>query len=174
MLVSNIYSLVSFLQRLCQILIAWCHAYRDCFKYYSLVSCIQRLCQILQLGVNVYRDCFKYYSLVSCLQRLFQIFSLMSCLEIASNIIVWCHVYRDCVKYFSLVLFLSSFYYPVASGFLQLTPSNKFSHFMFLLLSNLTKYQKDGTWMIYLRCTPLLKVALSAKIVNFTHKNYQI
>ena len=110
------YRWVSCLQRMYQLLqlgvmfteivsniIAWCHAYRDCVKYYSLVSCIQRLCQILQLGVNVYRDCFKYYSLVSCLQRLFQIFSLMSCLEIVSNIIVWCHVYRYCVKYYSLV-----------------------------------------------------------------------
>ena len=60
-------------------------------------------------------------------------------------------------------IYLSSFYYPVASGFLQLTPSNKFSHFMFLLLSNFTKYQKDGTWVIYLRCAPLLRVPVKCE-----------
>jgi hypothetical protein len=63
-------------------IIAWWHVYRDCVKCYSLMSCLQRLCQILYLGVmlteivsniiawcHVYRDCVKYYSLVSCLQK---------------------------------------------------------------------------------------------------------
>ena len=104
------YSLVSCIQRLFQILqlgvmfieivsniIAWCHVYRDCFKYYSmytkivsniysLVSCIQRLSNITA-WCQVYRDCVKYYILVSCTQRLCQIF------------IAWCHAYIDCVKY---------------------------------------------------------------------------
>jgi len=28
-------------------ILAWCHVYRNCFKYYSLVSCLERLFQIL-------------------------------------------------------------------------------------------------------------------------------
>ena len=75
--------------------------FRDCVKYYSLMSCLQRLCQILYLGVmfteivsniiawcHVYRDCVKYYSLMSCLQKLCQILYLgVMFTEIVSNII---------------------------------------------------------------------------------------
>ena len=76
--------------------IAWCHVYRDCFKYYSmytkivsniysLVSCIQRLSNITA-WCHVYRDC--------------QILQLgVRFTEIVSNIIDWCHAYKDCVKY---------------------------------------------------------------------------
>ena len=68
-------------------IIAWCHAYRDCVRYYSLVSCLQRLCQILLLGVMFTDILSNIYSLVSCLQTLCQILKLgVMFTDIVSNI----------------------------------------------------------------------------------------
>jgi hypothetical protein len=66
-------------------------------------QCLQRLYQISSLMSCL--EIASNISLVSCIQRLCQIFqTAVMFTQIVSNIIAWCHVYRD---YFKEAIFVS-------------------------------------------------------------------
>ena len=92
-IVSNIYSLVSCLQRLCQISTAWCHVYRDCVKYLQLGVMFTEIVSNIIAWCHLYRHCVKYLQLGVMFTEIVSNNQLdVMFTEIVSNIIALCHV----------------------------------------------------------------------------------